>query len=472
MAVGSAVMVSLLAAHRLVQPGWHVLAAAFQAGLVGSLADWYAVHVLLHPAPWFMNFWPFARHSNLLIRNRRKLEENIVLMVERELLSADKIWNHLRGHLTQLVLPGQMAEKPVAPAWIARSLAAVRDKQLAMPAVELIEKLLDGLAAAQAVRRGAAGLLGSAQGDENLAAIVVWLQGQIDRPAVSLQAAQLCGKLLADIVGSDAHDEFIESILRDLCQWIGTSPTVRRGIREMVDGSITEYRHRKAVLQQILVAVVQQVAINRDQAVDSIVAEIVAFLNRLEQEPAHPLRVQWKGYLLEYAQALQRGDEAVVARFNVMLQQVSKSHLRGGVQELLAWISQQVQSQTDGDCVQQSLAWLKASLRAAVSDPHSAFWTYIEMSATALWNRAAHDPAELERLTSWAAAQAKQLIESQHHRLGAMVAASLDTYADEQLIRAIDDKFGDDLQFIRLNGAVLGFLIGLVLGAAGLLLPI
>ena len=43
-------------------------------------------------------------------------------------------------------------------------------------------------------------------------------------------------------------------------------------------------------------------------------------------------------------------------------------------------------------------------------------------------------------------------------------------FTDEALVKIVDDKFGDDLQFVRLNGAVLGFLIGVIL--SGILLAV
>jgi uncharacterized membrane-anchored protein YjiN (DUF445 family) len=43
------------------------------------------------------------------------------------------------------------------------------------------------------------------------------------------------------------------------------------------------------------------------------------------------------------------------------------------------------------------------------------------------------------------------------------VAGRLSGLSNDSLVRQIETKLGDDLQYIRLNGALLGFLIGLVL---------
>jgi uncharacterized membrane-anchored protein YjiN (DUF445 family) len=41
-----------------------------------------------------------------------------------------------------------------------------------------------------------------------------------------------------------------------------------------------------------------------------------------------------------------------------------------------------------------------------------------------------------------------------------MVQRNLEKLDDEQLVRQIEEKAGDDLQFIRVNGAIVGGLVG------------
>ena len=51
-------------------------------------------------------------------------------------------------------------------------------------------------------------------------------------------------------------------------------------------------------------------------------------------------------------------------------------------------------------------------------------------------------------------------IESKQDYIGKLVKEKLDEYTTEELIELVEDKAGRDLQFIRLNGAVVGGLIG------------
>ena len=63
-------------------------------------------------------------------------------------------------------------------------------------------------------------------------------------------------------------------------------------------------------------------------------------------------------------------------------------------------------------------------------------------------------------------------IEKNHAVIGDMVRSSLDPgrVSDKQMVAEIEEKVGDDLQFIRLNGAVVGWFIGLFLGTVKALL--
>ena len=55
------------------------------------------------------------------------------------------------------------------------------------------------------------------------------------------------------------------------------------------------------------------------------------------------------------------------------------------------------------------------------------------------------------------------LIEKNHSKIGKLVQENLDKLDDKTLIEMIENNVGKDLQWIRVNGAVCGFMIGLVL---------
>lgn len=56
-----------------------------------------------------------------------------------------------------------------------------------------------------------------------------------------------------------------------------------------------------------------------------------------------------------------------------------------------------------------------------------------------------------------------KLISSKHYVIGKMVRDTLDEFDNNKLNAFIDDKVGDDLQWIRINGSVVGSFVGLII---------
>jgi uncharacterized membrane-anchored protein YjiN (DUF445 family) len=55
------------------------------------------------------------------------------------------------------------------------------------------------------------------------------------------------------------------------------------------------------------------------------------------------------------------------------------------------------------------------------------------------------------------------LVESNHYRIGQLVKENLDQMDDKALVRMMEEKVGKDLQWIRVNGALCGFVVGIIL---------
>ncbi|MGB5197586.1 MAG: DUF445 family protein, partial [Candidatus Deferrimicrobium sp.] len=72
-------------------PAWSVLAAAFEAGTVGAMADWFAVTALFRE----VRIPVLRRHTNIITKNRSKIIAGITDMVQNKWLSPSVIVEHL-----------------------------------------------------------------------------------------------------------------------------------------------------------------------------------------------------------------------------------------------------------------------------------------------------------------------------------------------------------------------------------------
>ncbi|MBA2480905.1 MAG: DUF445 family protein, partial [Planctomycetes bacterium] len=77
------------------------------------------------------------------------------------------------------------------------------------------------------------------------------------------------------------------------------------------------------------------------------------------------------------------------------------------------------------------------------------------------------DPAQRARLDAWLHGAVREMVAKHHDLVGQMVRASLDpkVMSDRALVDQIESKVGDDLQYIRLNGAIVGGMVGVCLAA-------
>lgn len=77
-----------------------------------------------------------------------------------------------------------------------------------------------------------------------------------------------------------------------------------------------------------------------------------------------------------------------------------------------------------------------------------------------------------DALDAWFQGQIAQFIEKNHDQIGQLVQENLNKLDNETLIDMVENNIGKDLQWIRVNGAVCGFAIGLVLTAGKMLLQL
>ena len=79
------------------------------------------------------------------------------------------------------------------------------------------------------------------------------------------------------------------------------------------------------------------------------------------------------------------------------------------------------------------------------------------------------DTSAQEKVDRWVTEVALELMEKRHEMIGQMVRGSLEKLSDLDLVGQIEEKVGQDLQYIRLNGAIVGGLAGAVLAIMKLL---
>ncbi|MDA8335161.1 MAG: DUF445 domain-containing protein [Peptococcaceae bacterium] len=73
------------------------------------------------------------------------------------------------------------------------------------------------------------------------------------------------------------------------------------------------------------------------------------------------------------------------------------------------------------------------------------------------------DPARKDRLDRWLKTELIRLVEKYHGLIGDTVRENLEGLNVESFVSSVEDRVGDDLQWIRINGTVVGALVGVAL---------
>jgi uncharacterized membrane-anchored protein YjiN (DUF445 family) len=120
-----------------------------------------------------------------------------------------------------------------------------------------------------------------------------------------------------------------------------------------------------------------------------------------------------------------------------------------------------VESLESGPLVRDALARLRARLEQELDEPRGPLADLIDRRLHAGIVDFLADPDRSAAFDRWVRSTADDLLRRYHHQIGVTVRENLEALETGALVARIEDRVGADLQFIRLNGAVVGGLVGL-----------
>lgn len=380
-----------------------LLFAATSAATIGGLADSFAISALFGDP--LKVKWPRWMGTHIIARNRERLIDELVDMVENELLTVDAIKEHLQSH--------NLAE--VIAQYLLRHGGSANVKEIA-------EKLLGEL-------------LERTDADKLTRSVERFLSQHGD-------ALQL-SDMLADIgdwsVRNGYDDKAMSFLFQQLAK-IAATPQLKNIIEQFVHSAIKAYEGDK--FRRRLVDFTA--GLNADAISEKAQIWIVTMLEGMADED-HPQRIGLKERLIETVKRLKE-DEELRLRVEGMKRRLLDAvwpHI-----SLEPYLSRTFENFREalvheGESDEERFgvrAWLHLQLDAAIDK--------------------LKEPERLERLDAGLKAAAGTLLEQFHAAIGRTVRSKLNTYANEELIELVKDKAGHDLQFIRLNGIVVGALVG------------
>ena len=373
--------------------GW-VLAIA-EAGIVGGLADWFAVtaifrHPLGLPIP----------HTALIPANWEGMAERVGVMVGGRVLTKEYVLDEIgRVDLADLIARGAERISPEDLDTATRAVADWAVEQMTPTAAsELMARLRTMLAAQPAAPTLAA-------------ALRIARQNGWDRRVV----------------------QGLVNVLADAME----RPEFRTTVGEVIEDLMLRYRARLGVYPRLFIGFAELIGVlDRDRLVEALHSG----LRQVAKDAEHPLRTRASEVVAELEERLVR-DAALAAR------------VEAAKRELLST-----------PAVVTLLDDLAASLRRTLLDDLAAerseavAWiaTRLERARQALVS----DAVLRVEIAGWIRTRVAELVERYHGQIARFIENGVRALGPEGAVRLIEEHAGDDLQYIRVNGTVVGGLAG------------
>jgi len=130
--------------------------------------------------------------------------------------------------------------------------------------------------------------------------------------------------------------------------------------------------------------------------------------------------------------------------------------------EINNWKKTQVNNWSAVDQITEILKQLQKKLILLVEDEEF-IDRYVISFIQNFINSIVKTPGKMESIENWIQKQISYYIDKNHSKIGVLVKENLEKLDNETLINMMENNIGKDLQWIRVNGAICGFAIGIIL---------
>lgn len=366
--------------------GWPgFVAAAAEAGMVGALADWFAVTALFKrplglPIP----------HTAIIPTKKDQLGASLGSFVGENFLSGGVV----RDRIHSLGIGGRVG------GWLAEPAHADR----------VTAELSTALRGALTVLR-----------DADVQAVV----GEaITRRANAAEIGPGLGRMLDRVVADGGHRKLVDLVCSRAHDWL-----VQHGdsVMDAVQGGAPGWTPRFV-----------------DKRVgERVYKELLRFVTEMRDMPGHPARGSIDTFLADFAADL-RTDSETRNRVERLKSEILG---RGEVQDVIA----------------SAWASVRAMVIAAAEDEQSELRLRARASLMSLGARLATDERLQAKLEGWLEDAAVYVVTTYRAEITSLISDTVAGWDADQTSRKIEAHIGRDLQFIRINGTVVGALAGLAI---------
>ena len=359
--------------------------AASEAGMVGAVADWFAVTALFrHPLG-----LPIP-HTAIIPRKKDQLGASLGEFVGVNFLAPDVVAAKLRAAQVPRRLGGWVT-RPENAARITAEAAVLLKGAVAVLRDEDVQRLLDAT---------------------------------ILKRITDVPWGPPLGTVLGGVLADGQHRKLVDLVCDRAYDWVLLNhDTVVRVVSQQAPTWSPRFLD--------------------DLLADRLHREVLDFARAVRDDQAHPLRAAIDRFLAEFAQDLQH-DPETIARAEAVKAQVLENP---GVQNLAA------------------SAWctVRRMVLEAADDPSSELRRQVQGWIATWGARLAEDDAVRGKVDGWLESALRHVVANYADEITGVITDTVARWDAEETSRKIELQVGRDLQFIRINGTVVGALAGLVI---------
>lgn len=374
--------------------GWGYVRAAAEGGMVGALADWFAVTALFrHP------LGIKIPHTAIIPRRKDEIGRTLGEFVETNFLEGGVVRQKLES--TNIArTAGTWLQDPAHAKTVAAEASTMATGILTALSDDEVQDLISDLA------------------HEHL---------------LSPSWGPSLGTWLSRVVDADAHRGAVDLGVDSVARWLDAN-------REAFDGLVS--RRLPSWVPSVAMRLVD----------DTVYHEATKFVAAVQRDPAHPARKALDQYLERLADNLQHDPETIGRLEGAKSAVFDSPRVRALAAD--AWNT------------------AKAGLLRSLADEDSPLRRRVTAALGDLGDRLASDTALQQRVDKRIADAAVFLVDRYRHDIASIITDTVERWDADETSQKIELQVGRDLQYIRLNGTIVGALAGLaIFTVAHLLLP-
>jgi uncharacterized membrane-anchored protein YjiN (DUF445 family) len=381
---------------------WAWVSSFAEAAMVGALADWFAVVALFrHPLG-----VPIP-HTAILPANKARVADNLAVFVRDRFLGTDALVARVNAFDPATRLSMWLAEPKNADLLGRKAVAAVG---------QLLSFIDD-------------------------ARIKTMLYEAIHRRAEQFDLAGAAGGVLSTLIEDKRHQLVLDEGLRQMAGWLDKPDTQEMLAARIVAVAGEEYPK--------LVGMLGFVGLNAEELGAKFAAGLVRganqWLHDISSDPEHERRKAFDAAVERFVERL-KSEPAFREHIDAHKRQwLERPELRAYVNDL--W--------------DEFTAWLDADLKRPDSSLHAKVIEVAGGFAQALGG----DPALRDSINEHMRDALKALAPELRDGIAKHIAATVKQWDDATLVRDVELNIGRDLQFIRVNGTLVGGAVGLLIHA-------